>query len=177
MAMAKISIECYQCGTTTEKDVGEYNRSKKMARKMFCSTKCSATHGNLICPRNNVKNLVGKGRGTDEFSCFRWFLRGPRKRNKEFNITIHDLKRVWEKQSGICPLTGWKLVLPETSVGFDNDDRLVRASLDRIDNNKGYVVGNIRFVSLPANLARNNFEDDDLLRFCEAVVRRTVDAR
>lgn len=43
------------------------------------------------------------------------------------------------------------------------------ASLDRIDNSKGYLKGNVRFVSMMANLARSTFSDNELIRFCKSV--------
>ncbi|MEO1764581.1 MAG: hypothetical protein AAFR83_22070, partial [Cyanobacteria bacterium J06629_18] len=43
------------------------------------------------------------------------------------------------------------------------------ASLDRIDSCKGYVFGNVQFVSLMANYAKRDFLEEELLRFCEAV--------
>ena len=43
-------------------------------------------------------------------------------------------------------------------------------TLDRIDNDKGYVKGNVRFVSVIFNFARNNFSDQDVLNFCQATM-------
>jgi len=34
---------------------------------------------------------------------------------------------------------------------------------------KGYIKGNVRFVSLMANYCRNEFTDEDVKLFCEAV--------
>jgi len=81
------------------------------------------------------------------------------------------LSNLWEAQSGVCPFTGWELKLPFHSTDWDkDDDKLKRASLDRIDNSKGYIKGNLRFVSLMANYCRNEFTDEDVKLFCEAVV-------
>jgi hypothetical protein len=41
--------------------------------------------------------------------------------------------------------------------------------LDRIDSSKGYIFGNVQFVSLMANYAKRDFLEEELLRFCEAV--------
>lgn len=45
------------------------------------------------------------------------------------------------------------------------------ASLDRIDNAKGYIQGNVRFITVMANLARSTFTDEQVLEFCHAVVQ------
>ena len=43
------------------------------------------------------------------------------------------------------------------------------ASLDRIDSCKGYVFGNVQFVSVMANYGKRDFLEEELLRFCKAV--------
>ena len=68
----------------------------------------------------------------------------------------------------MCPFTGWKLLLPEGS-SVRKDMSVYRASLDRIDNSKGYAKENVRFVSLMANYCRNEFTDQEVKMFCEAV--------
>ena len=45
-----------------------------------------------------------------------------------------------------------------------------KPSLDRIDSARGYVKGNVRFVTVLGNLAKGRYSDVDLLRFCRAVV-------
>lgn len=63
------------------------------------------------------------------------------------------------------------MVLPQSIAGdWPKDSDRERASLDRIDNSNGYLQGNVRFVSKIANYARNEYSDDDLLEFCNAVV-------
>jgi hypothetical protein len=64
------------------------------------------------------------------------------------------------------------MVLPRVSNGFEVMSPK-NASLDRVDCSVGYVVGNVRFVSLIANLARSQFTDDDVLDFSRSVVERS----
>lgn len=61
------------------------------------------------------------------------------------------------------------MVLPRDTSGFIADTR-ENASLDRIDNSLGYVVGNVRFVAVMANLARGEYSDSELRSFCASVV-------
>ncbi len=44
------------------------------------------------------------------------------------------------------------------------------ASLDRIDNNLGYIKGNVRYVALIVNYARNSWGDNAVRGFARAVV-------
>lgn len=88
-------------------------------------------------------------------------------------ITLEDMKKQWEKQKGICPYTGWKLILKENSKRGRTTP--TQASLDRVDSSRGYVKGNIQFVSLMANYAKNCFDDDFLIYFCKCVSRKHPD--
>ena len=56
---------------------------------------------------------------------------------------------------------------------YKNDSQLniKSASLDRIDNSKGYVQGNVRFVSVMFNFARNKFSDEEVIEFAQAVIK------
>lgn len=44
-----------------------------------------------------------------------------------------------------------------------------QASIDRIDSSLGYVRGNIEFVCLMANMAKNVWTRKDVLDFCKRV--------
>lgn len=50
-----------------------------------------------------------------------------------------------------------------------------RASLDRIDSSIGYVKGNIQFISLIAQFAKNDFSDTEVINFCKAVANKSMD--
>ncbi len=110
----------------------------------------------------------------DEYSPFRQHHRLARRRTKsngrECNITLEYLKEIWEKQGGRCPYTGWKLDNLETTNDWDSNILHPKtASLDRIDSRKGYVLGNVQFVSIMANYAKRDFLEKELITFCQAV--------
>jgi len=175
-----IILECGICNKKFERSRGEYNRSKKLGRSSFCSRKCSGI--------NNTKNFdeyyqnggkrftehLNPANRRDGYSSFKWFMRVIKRRNKEkgkdFDVDLKYLKELWEHQKGICPFTDWQLELPIDSTNWNMDgDKLKRASLDRIDNSKGYVKGNVRFVAIMANYCRHIFSDNEVRLFCEAV--------
>lgn len=87
-------------------------------------------------------------------------------------ITVDHMLHVLRLQSGICPLTGLTLTFTTGSgLVFTN------ASLDRIDQTKGYIQGNVRLVTLWANYARNTLTDEDFFYFCNLVVARHMRPR
>lgn len=48
-----------------------------------------------------------------------------------------------------------------------------RASLDRIDSKKGYIKGNIQFVALIVQLAKNDWDEKVIYEFAEAIKKPT----
>lgn len=61
-----------------------------------------------------------------------------------FTITIEDVKALWEKQRGICALSGIELVFGENSYAKRHGGST--ASLDRIDSRYGYTPDNIQII-------------------------------
>lgn len=73
-------------------------------------------------------------------------------RTKEFSLTPDDLCIIWEQQEGRCAYT--KLPLLATANQFNT------VSLDRIDSNIGYVVGNIQLVCTAVNKMKQEYTED-----------------
>jgi len=57
----------------------------------------------------------------------------------------------------VCPVLGIPLTINEQRTSRDNS-----YSLDRIDNNKGYVPGNIQIISVKANNMKSNATLEEL---------------
>ena len=170
-----VSVECFQCKKEFQKTFSEYSRSERKGQRHFCSLSCSSKRRHIDTPSEGYWHLglCSKNR-RDEYTPFRWFLLRAigRRGNKEVDLTLEDLKFIWDKQEGLCPLTGWELELPISTTGkWPECEWSHRASLDRIDSSKGYVKGNVRFIAVIANYARNSHTDGELIRFCKAVTR------
>lgn len=172
-----VTFICDNCGKEAQKPLSEYNRNIKLGRKNFCCRACSATYRcNLykdtpteaqLQAQQNIKNYAGSHK--DEWTPFRYSLRNAKKRFKEFNLTLEDLKQVWEQQNGICPYTGLKLYLPTWNKKGSCEQLWCRASLDRIDSSKGYVVGNVQFVSTPINFMKSTMSDLETKQYLKLI--------
>lgn len=79
-----------------------------------------------------------------------------KKRELEFNLDYTDLEL-----PKYCPILGIKL-----QYGY-NPNNLYNASVDRIDNSKGYVKGNIIVVSRLANVMKNSANLNELQLFID----------
>ena len=79
------------------------------------------------------------------------------------NLTREYIEELIIKSEGKCALSG---VVMSTK---HNDP--LKVSIDRINNKRGYVKGNVRLVTVVANRARNSGSDKDLLAMSLAIVK------
>jgi len=163
-------VICNNCKTSFEKAVSEIKRTEQKGSKHYCSLNCVG-EGNI---KNNLKDWAGKGdvsrfkgiNRKDKYSGFREFLRRARNRKRLGDLTLDNLVELWNKQNGICPYTGIKLVLPKYN---EKHQIFETASLDRINSNKPYEKENVVFVSLPINLMKNSMTEEETITFCKKI--------
>lgn len=79
--------------------------------------------------------------------------RRSREKGMECNITRDDITI-----PDFCPVLGIPLARTAVKVSHGSP------SLDRIDNSKGYVRGNVRVISYRANILKSNATVDELER-------------
>jgi hypothetical protein len=127
-----------------------------------------ASTGCRRCTRRpNLENHHSwKGSGKVSQRYFWRLERQAKQRNIPFNLTIQQLSDLFEKQSGICALTGRKLIFGY-SRKFITD---TTASIDRIDSKKPYEIENVRWVHKTINKIKNNLSDDEFISICKEVV-------
>lgn len=98
------------------------------------------------------------------------------RKSKEFAITIEYIWDLFLKQNRKCALTGLDL-----SLGGKGNDRkkksssTMTASLDRIDSNKGYIVGNVQWVHKDINFMKNDYDMAYFIKMCKLVASRGLD--
>ena len=151
---------CDQCGTSFYKNKKELTRSNKNNRKHFCCRQCVGLHNvkNFLNAKSCYLIKLHSNNKKSEDTKFGYHLRNIKKRGKEIDVTINDLKTQWDKQNGTCPFTGIKLVI--SSYAKIDKSPIYLASVDRIDSNKGYIKDNIRWVSRAINFMKNDMSDD-----------------
>jgi hypothetical protein len=107
-------------------------------------------------------------RRTKSARSFLAYLRGKaiqRKKGDEV-ISLDALELLWAIQGGKCALTGWDMTM-ELGQGMVQTN----CSIDRIDSNIGYEVGNVQLVCCAANVAKSNMTQSDFFAMCRSVVR------
>lgn len=85
-------------------------------------------------------------------------------RNLVFEISREELYKLAENQDYKCALTGLDM---EHKWGY-----LRSASIDRVDSNKGYVLGNIQLVCKGINLLKGCHSNKETLEFLMKINRR-----
>lgn len=78
-----------------------------------------------------------------------------------FTISVDDIKAVWPK-SGTCPVFGVRLLR-----GQDGGSTADSPTLDRINNNWGYEIGNIAVISMKANRAKGEHSASDIMKLAK----------
>lgn len=83
-------------------------------------------------------------------------------KGKEFTITIQDVWKAYILQGKKCALSGIPL-------DFNKDTETSMVSIDRRDNNKGYIKKNIQLVDKRINFMKYTSSQDDFIRLCQLV--------
>jgi len=76
-----------------------------------------------------------------------------------FDVTKEYLWNLFNRQDGICPYSGRNL-------GNINNRE---ASLDRINSDKGYIEGNVEWVHVEVNLAKQKLKRSEFIILCQEV--------
>lgn len=184
-AKAFISVVCSLCGVVFVK---EKRFVKKGQIKFYCcrSHAAKANPGlkqgqdyNRKHPAETYARVapyayLGRGKGgkrRDRFSPFRYMMqnanRNSRMRGEACEIDLEYLYALWYKQKGICAYSGVPMTL--NPVSYRRDLVPNRASLDRIDSMIGYARGNVQFVCLAVNFAKNSFSHEAIKQFFDTI--------
>ena len=123
-------------------------------------TKSCGCLNNRICSDRpgftGYKNINGKFWGT--------IKKNASKRNLSFNITIEQAWQKFEEQNNKCALSG----VPITLI-YKKTHKERTASLDRIDNSKGYEIDNIQWVHKNINKMRLDLSIDRFIELCKLI--------
>jgi hypothetical protein len=146
-----IDLICSTCQKPFKrKDWLHKKNLERGTKKYYCSVRCN--------PRSSP----------DELSSFRYLMNNVKNgRAKLIDIDEKYLKELFDKQKGLCAITKIPMKLKFNS--NKGKKTPIQCSVDRIDNSKDYSKDNVRLTCLIANISRNVFSDEDVLKFCKDV--------
>lgn len=164
-----IKLICPTCNNEFDKELKEYTRQcKKYGNDyiFYCSKSCYGTNEGYkkVAGKFDNYKFIKEYDHLDKYSPFRTHLKRVRARCKskqrDYDIDLQYLYDLQNTQNGICPYTKVKLILENTT-----NDPNYTASLDRIDSTKGYIKGNIQFISVSMNFLKNKYNKDTIINF------------
>ena len=142
------SKKCPQCDET--KPVSEFSKNKTQYDGL--TTYCKVCHS--ACEKRFHM-------GRPFYNSVKGAKRRAKVRDIPFSLTEEYLESIW---TGVCPVFQTRLRLP----GHGGNERTAtKPSLDRLVPDKGYVPGNVIWISLRANQMKNDGTSDDLFRVAE----------
>ncbi len=108
-------------------------------------------------------------RGYEEINHVFWLsiLRGAKERNLEVTVSIEDVWQLFLKQNRKCALTGIPLIFGKTRKSW----KTTTASLDRIDNDKGYLLDNIQWIHKDLNIMKRHHSQNEFINWCKLVAK------
>lgn len=114
------------------------------------------------CRYLRVKPMVDKIIETKNISnkLFKHYQNSARLRNLDFNLTIEYMQEIFDLQNGECYYCGKKLNL---------GDKSCDGSLDRIDSNLGYVIGNVQWVGKDINYMKSKHSHSRFIEICKLI--------
>ena len=89
-----------------------------------------------------------------------------RKSGWNFDLSLDFLEQLWNKQRGLCALTGQPMSLSSEDNRWDSD----LCSLDRIDAELGYTQDNVQLTTSRANYAKGVLSTQEFVEMCKQVV-------
>jgi len=92
-----------------------------------------------------------------------------RQRGWEYDLDMDWAWQLYLSQGKRCALSGLELSFPKSVYSYQKT-RDGNASLDRIDSSKGYVKGNVQWVTRLINKMKSCFSDDEFKRICTLVM-------
>lgn len=123
------------------------------------------------CDKSRYQKMSGAGhykfKGHGEIRAGFWSScrEGAHDRKIPFDVSIEYAWQLFQAQGGRCVLSGVPIAFYPGKLSNST------ASLDRIDNAKGYVEGNIQWVHKVVNIMRNTLTVEAFFDWCRCVVK------
>lgn len=126
-----------------------------------------ATKKNTLCRSCRNKTALGfKGKYREiPISWFEEKRRRSIQRDKEWDITIEYIWKIYLKQGKVCALSGLPL-------DFDKESENGMVSIDRINNDKGYVKRNVQLLHKKVNFMKYVYTQKEFIEICNLVASK-----
>ncbi len=141
---------------------------KPSNRNTYWKVKCKCGKEGLRSAQHLVNGKVSSCKSCAslklpfEKSYFNKIKRRAKNINVDFDITLEYIVNIFD---GKCSLSGEKIEFAKHWKKKENQT----ASLDRIDNTKGYIVGNVQWVHKDVNFMKRTLNQERFLELCKKI--------
>lgn len=150
--------------------VSQEQSSKDGMSRWLCQCDCGNKH---ITRLRNLKNGDCKSCGCLKLTrygeisgSFFWAIRNNAKtRDIPFEITIEEAWKQFENQKGKCAISGVEISLCKDHRQY----KFQTASLDRIDSNGHYTLGNIQWIHKELNVMKMAMPEEKFLNWVKKI--------
>ena len=164
--------------TVIERDMNRKN-PKDTNTYWICKCKCgvikSICSGHLTKSKSESCRVCSNHKNKNRISSRMWsrLKLGARARNLEVNLGDNPKEYLYQllvEQKFCCALTGQPIVMANTIA--DDMHGGTSASPDRIDSNKGYVIGNVQWVHKDVNKMKWDYPQEYFIETCRKIAER-----
>jgi hypothetical protein len=132
----------------------------KHLRRNYCIGAHNIKQPCIKC--SNIKNNPSGMLGNVRLAWYKSFYKSAITRGYTWELTPQYIDVMYEEQHGRCALSG--LPIYWSTTGWDHT-----ASIDRLDNSKGYTKENVQIVHKKLNMMRGTLEVEEFIELCKAV--------
>lgn len=183
------SISCKFCSKSRPKEIlpigsiygnrtitsGPIYKNNGKRNSVYYTCKCSCGRETPLCRYDQLVNnkvaSCGKCKTYKGVSgaVIRRYIIDAKRRKLDCDVNVINSKYIndlLESQRGLCALSG-------VSIHFEPTKKLTStqtASIDRINSNLGYIVGNIQIVHKRINLMKGVMSDHELVEWAEKII-------
>jgi hypothetical protein len=141
------------------------NKKAKIICRCVCGNQVFRTSVQLrfneinSCGCKRSARWGGVGTLSRTFFCYK--RQSAEQRGIPFTVTMEQLWDLLVQQKHTCKISGLPLILDPRNSGI-----YTTASIDRIDNNKGYTIDNIQWVHKDVNLMKSFLPEERFFNLC-----------
>lgn len=147
---------------------------KDKERRTYWKCECGCQYKTLkIISGHKLKSGNTRSCGKCEFfhniplTYWNKFKAGAIARDLIYSVSDDYLYNLFIMQNQKCKISGIDICFPKSSSNKDKAN--ATASLDRIDNTKGYIEGNVQWTHKDINMLKNSWPDEEFINWCHLV--------
>lgn len=157
-----IQKKCSVCGIMKSYD--EYYKSQRGTRCKLCTLETTRQYKRDKRRDLNFKKIESLKQIERRIKLWEnTLIHTSKRRGVEHNITVGDIKKMYENQLGLC----YWFKIP--MVPSNKNKHPQQPSIDRLDRNRGYTIDNVVLCTYAANIGRNETDLETWTEFLKVM--------